>query len=215
MNSLNNELPFLKNLLTMLSAHLGDSCEIVLHDLTKDYTSTIIDIRNGKITNREIGGCGSNLGLEVLRGTVVDGDRFNYITTLSNGKIIRSSTIYIKDDNQTPIGAICINSDITETLKFEEYLKKYNHFETVTEDEFFATDVNSLLSHLIQEAQKQIGKDVQEMNKQDKITFIGYLDKKGAFLITKSSEQICEYLGISRFTFYHYLDISRGGDSSC
>lgn len=215
MESINSELSFLQSILNLLSAHLGSSSEIVLHDLTKDYTNTIVDIRNGQITNRQIGGCGSNLGLEVLRGTIVDGDRFNYITTLPNGRIIRSSTIYIKDSNQNAVGAICINSDITETLKFEEFLKQYNHFDAVTEDEFFATDVNSLLSHLIQEAQKQIGKEPSEMNKQDKIAFIHFLDEKGAFLITKSSDQICKYLNISRFTFYNYLDISRDKNTWC
>ena len=47
------------------------------------------------------------------------------------------------------------------------------------------------------------------MNKEEKITFIRYLDEKGAFLITKSGEHICELLGISKFTFYNYLEISR------
>lgn len=77
------------------------------------------------------------------------------------------------------------------------------------DEEVFASDVNSLLKHLISEAQKQIGKPVSEMNKEEKINFIQYLDEKGAFLITKSGEHICELLGISKFTFYNYLEISR------
>ena len=66
-----------------------------------------------------------------------------------------------------------------------------------------------MLKHLISEAQKQVGKPVSEMNKEEKISFIRYLDQKGAFLITKSGEHICELLGISKFTFYNYLEISR------
>ena len=35
---------------------------------------------------------------------------------------------------------------------------------------------------------------------------IEILDNKGVFLISKSSERVCEFLGISKFTLYNYLD---------
>lgn len=210
MNSIEEAMPLLRQLLTLVEKHFGSKCEVVLHDLTKDYDHTIADIRNGNITNRTIGGCGSNLGLEVLRGTVVDGDRFNYITTTQNGKILRSSSIYIKNDDGNVIGSVCINLDITETLQFEGYLRQFNQFESSSnEAEFFAPDVSDLLTHLIQKGLEQTGKPAGEMNKSEKIAFIHFLDKKGAFLITKSGEQICELLGISKFTFYNYLEASR------
>ncbi len=210
MKSLDDAMPLFQQLLTLIEKHFGNKCEVVLHDLTKDYNHSIVDIRNGNITNRTIGGCGSNLGLEVLRGTVVDGDRFNYITTTQDGKILRSSSIYLKDDNGNVMGSICINMDITETLQFEGYLRQFNQFESFTnEEEIFAPDVNNLLAHLIQKGQEQIGKPAIDMNKNEKIEFIRFLDEKGAFLITKSGEQICELLGISKFTFYNYLETSR------
>ena len=62
-----------QRLMSMLEYQFGSNCEIILHDLTKDYNHTIVDIRNGHITDRNIGDCGSNLGLEVLRGTVQEG----------------------------------------------------------------------------------------------------------------------------------------------
>ncbi len=211
MKSINDESVLFEQMLTLISGQFGSKCEVVLHDLTNDYNSTIINIKNGHITNRNIGGCGSNLGLEVLRGTIVDGDRFNYVTTLKDGKILRSSSIYIKDDNGKVIGSICINFDITETLQFEGYLRQFNHFETNPgEEEIFASDVSNLLSHLIKQGQELIGKTAAEMNKSERIAFIRYLDEKGAFLITKSSEQICDLLGISKFTFYNYLESFRG-----
>ncbi len=210
MKSIDEAMPLFQQILTLVEKHFGNKCEVVLHDLTKDYNHSIVDIRNGSITNRVIGGCGSNLGLEVLRGTVVDGDRFNYITTTQDGKILRSSSIYLKNDEGNVIGSICINLDITETLQFEGYLRQFNQFESLSnEEEIFAPDVSNLLAHLIQKGQEQIGKPASEMNKNEKIEFIHYLDKKGAFLITKSGEQICELLGISKFTFYNYLETSR------
>ncbi|MEG0687629.1 MAG: helix-turn-helix transcriptional regulator [Hungatella sp.] len=210
MKSIEESMPVLQQILTLFEQHFGNKCEVVLHDLTKDYNHTIVDIRNGSITHRTIGGCGSNLGLEVLRGTVVDGDRFNYVTTAQDGKILRSSSIYLKNEEGEVIGSICVNLDITETLQFEGYLRQFNQFDSFTnEEEIFAPDVNNLLTHLIHKGQEQLGKPAVEMNKAEKIAFIRFLDNKGAFLITKSGEQICELLGISKFTFYNYLESSR------
>ena len=64
-------------------------------------------------------------------------------------------------------------------------------------------------SYRIAEAGKQVGKPVEQMHREDKIKFVRYLDQKGAFLITKAAERIYEYLGVSRFTLYNYLDIVR------
>lgn len=208
MNNINDESKLMHQLLTLISKHFGAQCEVVLHDLTQDYNHTIVDIRNGHVTNRQIGGCGSNLGLEVLNGNVVDGDRYNYITTTSDGKILRSSSIYLRNDNGEVIGSICINLDITDTLQFEGFLKKYNHFEPAP-DEFFAQDVNHLLDYLIQQAQQMVDKDIKEMTKEERCKFLSYLDEKGAFQISKSSVRICELLGISKFTLYNDLDLIR------
>jgi predicted transcriptional regulator YheO len=206
--NLQDENALLKQVLTLISAQFGDRCEVVLHDLSQDYNHTIVDIRNGYITNRKIGGCGSNLGLEVLNGKVEDGDRYNYVTTTTDGKILRSSSIYLKDDQGKIIGSICVNLDITESIRFESFLRSYNHFET-GQSEFFAQDVNNLLDYLIQQAQQLIGKQPKDMNKDERLTFLSHLDQKGAFQIAKSSIKICNILGISKFTLYSDLEAIR------
>jgi predicted transcriptional regulator YheO len=102
---------FWQRLLNMLENEFGNRCELILHDLTKDYAHTVVDIRNGHITGRKIGDCGSNLGLEVLRGEVKDGDRYNYVVHTPDGKILRSSTMFLYDDDGKVIGSFCINLD--------------------------------------------------------------------------------------------------------
>jgi predicted transcriptional regulator YheO len=194
----------------MLAMEFGDSCEVVLHDLTHDYDHTIVEILNSHITGRTVGDCGSNLGLEVLRGTVRDGDRYSYITYTRDGKILRSSSVYIKDDEGKVIGALCINLDITETIKFEGLLKKFNQFNVSEESrEVFVNNVSELLDYLLQEAENSVGKPVAGMTKEDKLKFLKSLDDKGAFLISKSGERVCKYLGVSKFTLYSYLDMIR------
>ena len=201
-----------QNVMDMLQNQFGDSCEIVLHDLTRDYNHTIVDIRNGHITGRKIGGCGSNLGLEVLSGTVDNGNRYNYIVHTRDGKILRSSSMYIKDDNNRTIGSICINLDITNTVKFEEFLKSYNQYEMKEQEhpvEIFADNVGQLLDYLFAEGERLIGKPAAEMNREEKMQFIAFLEQKAGFWITKSGQRVMELLQISKYTLYNYLDTIR------
>lgn len=218
MKSIEDEKRLFAQLLTLISAEFGTHCEVVLHDLEKDYEHTIVDIRNGHVTNRKVGGCGSNLGLEVLNGSVVDGDRFNYVTTTADGKILRSSSVYIHNDEGKVIGSVCINLDISDTIKFESFLRQYNHFNVANpseqDAEFFATDVNNLLDYLLQQAQALSGKDPKDLTKEERLAYLSYLDKKGALQITKSGGRICEILGISKFTLYNDLETIRSQNAS-
>lgn len=209
MKHIDDEMGMFKQLLNLIAAQFGSKCEVVLHDLEKDYSSTIVDIRNGHITNRKIGGCGSNLGLEVLSGSVIDGDRFNYVTTTSDGKILRSSSMYIRNSEGKVIGSLCINLDITESIQFESFLKQYNKFELNDQPEYFATNVESLLDYLIQQATALTNKDPKELTKSERLDFLSFLDEKGAMQISKSGDRICKVLGISKFTLYNDLEIIR------
>lgn len=210
MKKLEDEADLLRQVMQLIANQFGSNCEVVLHDLTKDYAHTIVDILNGHVTQRTIGDCGSNLGLEVLRGTVQDGDRFNYVTTTADGKILKSSSIYLKDDEGRVIGSICVNYDITKTVQMEGFLRQFNKYDVDShQEEVFANDISSLLDYLISQAGQLIGKEPAEMNKAERIRYISFLDSKGAFLITHSSERICKLLGISKYTFYSYLETGR------
>jgi len=209
----------LTQIVNLIEQQFGPNCEVVLHDLSRSYDNTIIDIRNGHITNRKIGDCGSNLGLEVIRGTVKDGDKFNYFTTTKDGKILRSSSIYLLDEENNVRYSLCVNSDITESVKFEAFLQNQNRFHLGTEqvnpngEEVFVNNVHELVEIMLERGIAFIGKPIDEMSKEEKTRLIEFLDKKGVFLITKSGEKICEALGITKYTFYHMLETVRKGDN--
>ena len=38
---------------------------------------------------------------------------------------------------------------------------------------------------------------------------IQFLNKNGAFLVTKSGDKIAKYFGISKYTLYSYIDIKQ------
>lgn len=207
----------LDKIMTMLENHFPNS-EIVLHDFSMPYEHTIVDIRNNYITGRKIGGCLSNYGLDALAGPVEGIDKYCYITHLPSASIMRSSSMYFTNAAGKPIGSLCINTDITEECRYADYLQRKNHLPAVpskenSSPEVFVDTVQELLEHLIEEAQGAIGKAPEEFTRADKIHFLGYLDKRGALLISKSGERLCAYLGISKFTLYKYLEEFRNSES--
>ena len=202
----------LVNIMKLIAAEFGPQCEIVLHDWSKEYDKTIIAIENGHVSGRKVGDGGSNLGLEVMRGTSDGSNQLNYLTQLSDGRMLRSSSLYLEDEEGKKIGALCINRDITDYIRMQNQLSEITmvpngvpggNMET---REFFTTDVNELLDYLLSESIRQVGKSPSQMNKEEKKKVISQLDRKGAMLITKSGPKICQALGISKFTLYNYLE---------
>ncbi|MBB6674909.1 helix-turn-helix transcriptional regulator [Cohnella nanjingensis] len=210
MESVNDEQSFLTDLVEGLAAQFGDRCEVVLHDLKRPYDSTIVAIANGHVTGRQVGDPGTNLGLELLRGQSVNGNKLNYMTQTKDGRILRSSSLYMRNGAGEVVGSLCMNFDVTELMVANHTLQSLIGSGTQTEvKESFVTSVGELLGALIQEAQERIGKPVAAMTKDDKVRMIRLLDAKGAFLVKKGGEKIGAYLNISKYTLYSYLEESK------
>lgn len=206
MQSISKESDFFNRLIKGIGAEFGKNCEVVLHDYEQDYDRTIVGIENGHVTGRSVGGCGTNLGLEVLRGTEKNGDKYNYFTQTKDGKILRSTSIYIRDDNGKAIGALCINWDVTEIYSCTQVMRDFvRPDEAENVQEFHTDNVSDLLDALIQNSFNYVGKPVAAMTKEDKIKALKYLDDKGAFLIKKAADRIIKFYDISKNTLYNYL----------
>lgn len=113
------------DILDILEGHFGKNVEFVVHDLSLDYEHTIVDIRNGEVTGRKVGGTGDLLGLRALRyNGSNEGNCFNTLTYAENGKILRSSTLFFRNGAGVAVASIAINEDVTESIKYEQYLHK-------------------------------------------------------------------------------------------
>ena len=215
MESIKENLDFLLPLIEGIANQFGENCEVVLHDHSQGLESSIVAIMNGHVTDRKVGDPSSNLGLEVLRGTDVNGDRHNYFTQTKSGKTLRSTSIYLRDKEQKVIGALCINLDISDLIVAERALQNMTGRREMAQptqavDEVFVKDVNELLDYLIKECMQVVNVPVINMTKKDKLDAIKFFDDKGVFLIKKSGEKICEFLNISKYTLYSYLGEIRG-----
>ncbi|MBN1316111.1 MAG: PAS domain-containing protein [Anaerolineales bacterium] len=181
----------------------GDTCEVVLHDLNNPDHSIVWIC--GDVTGRQPGMPITDLGLARLR----DGSTIplcNYTNHTEDGKVLKTSTIVMRDKEGEPFAALCINVDISSILACEQVLAQFTAREDDLEtSQHFAKDVGSMLSNLMAEASAAVGKPVELMDTADKIEFVAYLERKGAFKLRKAAPLVAARLGVSRPTIYNYL----------
>lgn len=212
MEKINEIRDLLENLMEGITSIFGKNCEVVLHDLNDNsYDRSIVSIINGHVTERKVGDPSTNLGLKIIRGIEADDHEFGYITQTKQGKTLKSSSIYIKNSGGVPIGALCINFDISNFLLFEKSVQSITNSQTETNSSFkfkehFTNNIHDLLNALINESINYVGKPTSLMNRDEKKKGIEYLDRKGALLIKKSGSRICDCYGISKHALYTYLE---------
>ncbi|MBC5690463.1 transcriptional regulator [Mediterraneibacter sp. NSJ-55] len=207
MSFVNEHFKMLCEIGECIAKQFGDDCEVVLHDLTRSYDNTIVAIWNGHVTGRNVGDGGTDAGLAILRGTAQPKDEYCYINRTKEGRILRSSSKYFLDEQGNAVGSLCINYDITALVAGQSAMMKLTSPDREENTrEVFTSNIDELLEILMKEAVESTGHTLDTLDKEDKVAVVRYLDNKGAFLIKKSAERVADFLGISRFTVYNYLN---------
>ena len=201
-------LDLLKQIAHGLAQQFGDSCEIVIHDVRHGIENTILYIENGHVTDRKSGDSASNVVLEAIKADPSTlQDQYAYLTKTNDGRLLKSSTFYIKDESGTLAYIFSINYDITALAAANQFLQSF--IQTQNPAPQITHNVTELLDTLIEQAISNIGKPAALMTKDEKIKVVQYLNDAGAFLITKSGDKVASILGISKFTLYNYMDAGK------
>lgn len=202
-----------------IARQFGNDCEVCIHDLqANDLEHTICYIINGHVSGRKIGDGASKIVLETLealkKGDNVS-DHLGYRTHTSDGRILKSSTIFLKDESGKYRFILGINHDMTNFMNAQSALSNIvENIETTGEDIYgqIPLSVNDLLDNLIEQSVKLVGKTPTLMTKDEKVKAIKFLQDAGAFLITRSGDKISQFFGISKFTLYSYIDQAKSVD---
>lgn len=212
----NSRLEILKQIAHALAVHFGETCEVVIHDLRHTLDHSIVYIENGQLTGRKIGDPPSQVVLDAIRNSgKIQSDQLAYLTKTDNGRIFKSSTVYIRGEDGELNYILGINYDITALLTAESSLHALTSCSTDSAASAagaprrITTDVSQLLDQLIEQAVDLVGIPAPLMKKEEKIRAINYLNDAGAFLITKSGDKVAKYFGISKYTLYSYVDINK------
>ena len=207
------DLDFYKRLAKALAAQFGESCEVLVHDLTGgDPEHTIVAIENGHVSHRQEGDGPSQVALEAMQEKHPENlkDQAGYLLKTHDGRIVKSSTVYIRNKQGGVDGIFCVNYDITNLLMAQKAVGSLlSHGEAPKAPASIPQNVNQLLDDLIEQSVEKVGKPVALMTKDDKISAIQFLNNAGAFLVTKSGDKVSKYFGISKYTLYSYIEASK------
>ncbi len=187
----------------------GKRCEVVLHDLTRPQSS-VAYTKNGHVTGRKVGQSFHHLFPKVLSSSKFNDDHLsNYKTLSDDGRVIKSSTAFIRDDNGMVVGAFCINFDVDDLLKSKIFVEEFvfmDEAENLREEKEIVDSVWDVVTNLIQYAVEEYPIPVNEMTKLDKLKIVSFLNEKGLFLIKGAIDELAASLNVSRVTIYGYLD---------
>ena len=199
-------LDTLKRLAEGIVAVIGPHCEVVVHDFCDPEHSVVLIA--GNVTGRRVGAAVPDLSFisgELDRDTP---DQLNYRARIGSHHL-QSSTIWIRDTDGTPIGAVCINVDYSGLIHARDLLDKLatstrNVSDLVVTDTF-AKDVGDLIELSISEFLRQEGiEGVEAMGNKDKLRLIQELEGRGLFDIRGAVNRVADLLDVSRATIYNY-----------
>jgi len=204
-----------KILTEFLAEVMGEHCEIVLHDI-EDFENSIVAIENNHISGRKIGDSLTDLALNVLKDE--ENLECNYLANYDgktyDGKELRSSTYFIRDENEKVIAMLCINIDLSRYIEARDLLNtmigKRNDIEENNTDKNFAENFTSSIEELIDSMiENSIGsKSIppSRMTAEEKKEITKKLDKRGVFLLKNSVSKVAKKLQTSEATVYRYLN---------
>lgn len=205
-------LTYLKQIAHGIAQQFGQNCEVVIHDLSaEDLENTVAYIENGHITHRQVGDGPSHVVLDASKKDISKlEDRHGYLTRTKDGRILKSTTLYIRGDDNKVHYILSINYDITGLLALDGAVKTLISAESKEKTpERITQNVNDLLEDLIEQSVVLVGKPAALMTKEEKVAAVQFLNDAGAFLITKSGDRISKYFGISKYTLYSYIDVNK------
>lgn len=219
-------------LVEFLGKALGPDYEVVLHDLSsKDFA--IAAIANGHISGRKAGGPLTDAALRMLSSRAYETDDFlsNYRGIAPNGHILRSSTMFIRDEENRPIGLLCINFDdwrykeLTEKMLSiihpESYLEQHPAYTqpllqrpvekpalqessaAITEN--FSMDIPALMQKIFDDATASLETPVDRLNQFERREIVEQLNEQGLFQLKGAVSFVARKFSCSNATIYRYL----------
>lgn len=221
-SSMNENRPYLEKffpIASFIAAIIGPKCEVVVHDIS-DPERSIIFIENGHISGRKVGDASTDLVLKILKAEAYREDQFiaNYKASGKFGQSFRSSTFFIKNDEQELVGLMCLNIDVTHMEVAAEWIQHILQggslqpplsIDAPQEDkqskEYLQGNADDLLQHMIVSVLGKVTIPADRLSSQEKIEIVRELNEQGVFLLKGGVSQVAASLAISEPTVYRYL----------
>jgi predicted transcriptional regulator YheO len=153
----------------------------------------------------------SEYGLIDLRKGNFDNNKVNYLKKTKDGRVLKSTSMYIKDEQGILIGFLCINFDISELTVMKSLISEITYindeYNVVSAEGNGAEDtINDVLARIVDKILESMGKPVAFLSKEEKVHIVQLLEGQGVFLVKGAIDYVAKVLCVSRYTIYNYLD---------
>ncbi len=207
--------PFLP-LVHGLAEMFGPDCEVVLHDVGR-LPHSIVAIENGDVTGRGVGDVPTDLMLRSLRAASEGGPDVRLYVTSSDGKVLKSLAVSLRDNEGEVFGILGLNFDVSGVVQSQRTLAALAAVgpagDAVPEtEEIFSDDIRDVVAGMVAKILKEVGKTPAAMSRDEKMDVVKRLEERGAFLVKRSAEQVADALDLSRYTIFSYLKEIRRPD---
>ena len=114
-------LEMLKQLAAGIAAQFGSNCEVVIHDVSSNHPDhSIVHIENGHVSGRKVGDGASQVVLDQMASQAEHPqDHLCYLTRTPDGKILKSSTLYIRNRRGAVTAIFSINYDVSGLMMIQ------------------------------------------------------------------------------------------------
>lgn len=224
-------------LVAKLVARIGGSqTEVVLHDLSHPLHS-VVYVVNGHVTNRQVGQGLRHLVAEMLAAQAAKTDVLPDWWFRWEDKLIRCTTMLIRNAAGALIGALCVNMDVSEQVRefhrLQDLLpglaaveiKKIENNEIVwsnaANEKKSMTQlgegegVAQVVCRMIETMAKDGHMTGRSISAQERRAFVALLEERDIFLVKGALECTAKVLGVAKVTIYSDLHAIRKEGPSC
>lgn len=209
-------------LVKFLGTFLGSKCEIVLHDAVIKEKS-VLAIANGHISGRTVGAPLTDLALQFLVTEKYKESDWvmGYHTQSSLGAPLHSATYFIREDDGSLAGMLCMNLEISDIVQARELLNRFidaagfdgcpkvpagENSICNSNVETFTDNIEELTEGIIRNVVHQASVSPERMTTDEKMEIMRKLQARGVFLLKGSVALVAEVLAASEATIYRYLN---------
>lgn len=122
-----------------------------------------------------------------------------------DGKLLRSVSITLRNNQNTPIALMCINVDLSKWNDLYQYLEKMIKVENAPNEILFKDDWRERINVFVTDYIKENNLNFKTLSREEKQTLVVALHKKGAFNAKNAANYVADVLDLSRATIYNYL----------
>ena len=224
-------------LVEFLGHVLGPDYEIILHEILPEQ-SRVAAIANGGISGRDVGAPITNAALRMIMQKQYESNNYiiNYTGQLSNGKTLRSSTMFIKDGGKL-VGLLCVNFDdsrfheVSDTILRLVHPDDFVHRHYFPDDapakqpmqpqhaaavpaEHFQSDMNSLMEELFETVTKSVNVPLDRLTQAERTRIIAQLHEQGMFKLRGAVQFTVKKLSCSQASIYRYIKKAKAGENA-